>query len=164
MEIIYNNAHRGGWERTNAGYDFTGHTLTGRTIHHDPTAGDMTERYTYSYDAWGRPLTVTHRLENLSPVVLHSYAYDAVGRLERDSRVGGAEMARSEMFKEGRTPLHTFRADIDYALAIANTKVGCLGIKVWICNGEKYGKQDLSPNAANPSSHGPVRGICLPNP
>jgi small subunit ribosomal protein S3 len=51
------------------------------------------------------------------------------------------------MFKEGRTPLHTFRADIDYALAIANTKVGCLGIKVWICNGERYGKQDLTPNA-----------------
>ena len=62
-------------------------------------------------------------------------------------RVGGAEMARSEMFKEGRTPLHTFRADIDYALAVANTKVGCLGIKVWICNGERYGKQDLTPNA-----------------
>ena len=62
-------------------------------------------------------------------------------------RVGGAEMARSEMFKEGRTPLHTFRADIDYALAVASTKVGALGIKVWICNGERYGKQDLSPNA-----------------
>ena len=62
-------------------------------------------------------------------------------------RLNGAEMARSEMFKEGRTPLHTFRADIDYALAVANTKVGCLGIKVWICNGEKYGKQDLTPAA-----------------
>ena len=62
-------------------------------------------------------------------------------------RVGGAEMARNEMFKEGRTPLHTFRADIDYALAVANTKVGTLGIKVWICNGEKYGKQDLTPAA-----------------
>ena len=62
-------------------------------------------------------------------------------------RVGGAEMARSEMFKEGRTPLHTFRADIDYALAVAHTKVGALGIKVWICNGEVYGKKDLSPNA-----------------
>jgi small subunit ribosomal protein S3 len=68
-------------------------------------------------------------------------------KVQISGRVGGAEMARSEMFKEGRTPLHTFRADIDYALAIANTKVGCLGIKVWICNGEKYGKQDLSPNA-----------------
>ena len=62
-------------------------------------------------------------------------------------RLGGAEMARSEMIKEGRTPLHTFRADIDYALAEAHTKVGVLGIKVWICNGEVYGKKDLSPNA-----------------
>ncbi len=61
-------------------------------------------------------------------------------------RLGGAEMARTEMIKEGRIPLHTFRADIDYALAEAHTKVGCLGIKVWICNGEVYGKRDLSPN------------------
>jgi small subunit ribosomal protein S3 len=51
-------------------------------------------------------------------------------------RLGGAEMARSETYKEGRIPLHTFRADIDYALAEALTKVGLLGIKVWICNGE----------------------------
>lgn len=62
-------------------------------------------------------------------------------------RLGGAEMARAEMFKEGRTPLHTLRADIDYALAEAHTKVGVLGIKVWVCNGEVYGKRDLSPNA-----------------
>ena len=68
-------------------------------------------------------------------------------KVQISGRIGGAEMARSEMFKEGRTPLHTFRADIDYALAVANTKVGCLGIKVWICNGEVYGKKDLSPNA-----------------
>lgn len=61
-------------------------------------------------------------------------------------RLGGAEMARTEMIKEGRIPLHTFRADIDYALAEAHTKVGCLGVKVWICNGEVYGKRDLSPN------------------
>ncbi len=61
-------------------------------------------------------------------------------------RLGGAEMARSEMYKEGRTPLHTLRANIDYALAEANTKVGLLGIKVWICKGEIYGKPDLSPN------------------
>lgn len=64
-------------------------------------------------------------------------------------RLGGAEMARKELYKEGRTPLHTFRADIDYALAEAHTKVGVLGIKVWICNGEVYGKRDLSPNAGN---------------
>lgn len=61
-------------------------------------------------------------------------------------RLGGAEMARSEMYKEGRTPLHTLRADIDYAQAEALTKVGLIGIKVWICKGEVYGKRDLSPN------------------
>jgi len=60
-------------------------------------------------------------------------------------RVGGAEMARSESYKEGRIPLHTFRADIDYNIAEALTKVGILGVKVWICNGEVYGKRDLSP-------------------
>ena len=61
-------------------------------------------------------------------------------------RLGGAEMARSEMYKDGRIPLHTLRADIDYALAEAHTKVGVIGIKVWICNGEIFGKRDLSPN------------------
>lgn len=61
-------------------------------------------------------------------------------------RLGGAEMARCETYKEGRIPLHTFRADIDYALVEANTKVGVIGIKVWICNGLVYGKRDLSPN------------------
>jgi small subunit ribosomal protein S3 len=50
------------------------------------------------------------------------------------------------MYKEGRTPLHTFRADIDYAHAEALTKVGIIGVKVWICRGEIYGKKDLSPN------------------
>ena len=67
-------------------------------------------------------------------------------------RVGGVEMARSETFKEGRIPLHTFRADIDYALAEAHTKVGLIGIKVWICNGEIYGKRDLSPNVGAKSA------------
>ena len=82
-------------------------------------------------------------------------------KVQISGRVGGAEMARSEMFKEGRTPLHTFRADIDYALAVANTKVGTLGIKVWICNGERYGKQDLTPAAlaaANAQATGQNRG------
>ena len=55
-------------------------------------------------------------------------------------------MARSEMYKEGRTPLHTFRADIDYCHAEALTKVGLLGIKVWICRGEVFGKRELAPN------------------
>ena len=61
-------------------------------------------------------------------------------------RLNGAEMARSEMYKDGRTPLHTFRADIDYALAEAHTTYGRIGIKVWICKGEVFGKRDLSPN------------------
>ena len=79
-------------------------------------------------------------------------------------RLGGAEMARSEMLKEGRIPLHTFRADIDFALAEALTKVGLIGIKVWICNGEVYGKRDLSPNVGNfttqqqGAGNRPVRG------
>lgn len=61
-------------------------------------------------------------------------------------RLGGAEMARSESFKEGRTPLHTLRADIDYTIAEALTVYGKIGIKVWICKGEVFGKRDLSPN------------------
>ncbi|MDR3262537.1 MAG: 30S ribosomal protein S3 [Tannerella sp.] len=67
-------------------------------------------------------------------------------KVQVSGRLNGAEMARSEMYKEGRTPLHTFRADIDYALAEALTKVGLLGIKVWICRGEVYGKKDLAPS------------------
>lgn len=62
-------------------------------------------------------------------------------------RLNGSEMARQEEFKEGRTPLHTFRADIDYALVEALTIYGKIGVKVWICNGEVLGKRDLSPNA-----------------
>ncbi|KAB2825175.1 MAG: 30S ribosomal protein S3, partial [Paludibacter sp.] len=71
-------------------------------------------------------------------------------------RLNGAEMARSEMYKEGRTPLHTFRADIDYAHAEALTKVGIIGVKVWICRGEIYGKKDLAPSfsAAKENSRG----------
>lgn len=69
-------------------------------------------------------------------------------KVQITGRLNGAEMARKEMYKEGRTPLHTFRADIDYCQAEALTKVGLLGIKVWICRGEVYGKRDLSPNFA----------------
>ena len=64
-------------------------------------------------------------------------------KVQISGRLNGAEMARSEMFKDGRTPLHTFRADIDYALAEAHTQYGIIGIKVWICRGEVYGKRDL---------------------
>jgi len=67
-------------------------------------------------------------------------------KVQVSGRLNGAEMARSEMYKDGRTPLHTLRADIDYALAEALTKTGLIGIKVWICRGEIYGKRDLSPN------------------
>ena len=67
-------------------------------------------------------------------------------KVKISGRLNGAEMARSEMFKDGRTPLHTFRADIDYALEEAHTTYGRIGIKVWICKGEVYGKRDLSPN------------------
>ena len=69
-------------------------------------------------------------------------------------RLNGAEIARSEMFKEGRTPLHTLRADIDYCKSEALTKVGLLGIKVWICRGEVYGKKDLAPNFAQQKDNG----------
>lgn len=65
-------------------------------------------------------------------------------KVQVSGRLNGAEMARSEMYKEGRTPLHTFRADIDYALCEALTKVGLIGVKVWICRGEVYGKRDLT--------------------
>ena len=55
-------------------------------------------------------------------------------------RLGGAEMARREEYKQGRIPLHTLRADIDYATYTAHTTYGCIGVKVWICNGEVIGK------------------------
>ncbi|MBU2651876.1 MAG: 30S ribosomal protein S3 [Bacteroidetes bacterium] len=61
-------------------------------------------------------------------------------------RLGGAEMARNEQYKEGRIPLHTLRADIDYARAEAHTTYGRIGIKVWICKGEIYGKPELVPS------------------
>ncbi len=73
-------------------------------------------------------------------------------KVQISGRLGGAEMARSEMYKEGRTPLHTLRADIDYALVEASTKVGKVGVKVWICRGEIYGKRDLSPNIGQKST------------
>ena len=69
-------------------------------------------------------------------------------------RVGGAEMARSEMYKEGRIPLHTLRADIDYSLAEAHTTYGRIGIKVWICKGEIYGKPELVPTVTKSDSKG----------
>jgi small subunit ribosomal protein S3 len=75
-------------------------------------------------------------------------------KIKISGRLNGAEMARSEMYKDGRTPLHTFRADIDYALSEAHTTYGRLGIKVWICRGEVYGKRDLSPNIGVATGNG----------
>ncbi|MBV6639135.1 MAG: 30S ribosomal protein S3 [Cyclobacteriaceae bacterium] len=67
-------------------------------------------------------------------------------KIKVSGRLGGAEMARSEQYKEGRIPLHTLRADIDYAISEAHTVYGKIGIKVWIFKGEVFGKRDLSPN------------------
>ncbi len=67
-------------------------------------------------------------------------------KIKCSGRLGGAEMARVEEYKEGRIPLHTLRADIDYALVEAHTIYGSIGVKVWIFKGEVYGKRDLSLN------------------
>ncbi len=67
-------------------------------------------------------------------------------RIMVGGRLGGAEIARTEQYKDGRIPLHTFRADIDFAISESQTSYGKIGIKVWICKGEVYGKRDLSPN------------------
>ncbi|WP_372639507.1 30S ribosomal protein S3 [Ancylomarina sp.] len=79
-------------------------------------------------------------------------------KIQISGRLNGAEMARSEMYKEGRTPLHTLRANIDYHLAEALTTYGLLGIKVWICKGEIYGKPDLTPNAGLRDARAPKGG------
>lgn len=73
-------------------------------------------------------------------------------------RLGGAEMARTEQYKDGRIPLHTLRADIDYAVSEAQTVYGKIGIKVWIFKGEVYGKRDLSPNVGVSNQGGSGRG------
>ncbi|MGM0406329.1 MAG: 30S ribosomal protein S3 [Bacteroidota bacterium] len=79
-------------------------------------------------------------------------------KVQISGRLGGAEMARTEVYKEGRTPLHTFRADIDYTLSEALTKVGLIGVKVWICRGEIFGKRDLSPNLGASKNQKPTKG------
>ena len=79
-------------------------------------------------------------------------------KVQISGRVGGAEMARSETIKEGRIPLHTFRADVDYCLAVAITKVGTLGIKTWICHGTVYGKRDLFEIAGASQQQRPQQG------
>ena len=75
-------------------------------------------------------------------------------------RIGGAEIARSEHYKEGRTPLHTLRADIDYAHAEAHTTYGRIGVKVYICRGVIYGKRELVPSTVGgpQKDHRPAMG------
>lgn len=77
-------------------------------------------------------------------------------KVQISGRLNGAEMARSENFKEGRIPLSTFRADIDYHIAEANTTYGKLGVKVWIMKGEVYGKRDLTPLVGQQKKGGPT--------
>jgi small subunit ribosomal protein S3 len=72
-------------------------------------------------------------------------------------RLAGAEIARTEEYKEGRTPLHTFRADIDYALVEAQTVYGKIGIKVWLFKGEVLTKRELTPFAAAEGAAGDRR-------
>ncbi|MFA4837885.1 MAG: 30S ribosomal protein S3 [Candidatus Neomarinimicrobiota bacterium] len=62
-------------------------------------------------------------------------------RIQCSGRLGGSEIARRETAREGRVPLHTIRADIDFASITAHTTYGCIGIKVWICNGETFKKK-----------------------
>ncbi|HEX8424871.1 30S ribosomal protein S3 [Hymenobacter sp.] len=79
-------------------------------------------------------------------------------KIQCGGRLGGAEIARSEQYKEGRTPLHTLRADIDYALSEAQTVYGKIGIKVWVMRGEVFGKPDLSPNQVPANQGNETRG------
>jgi small subunit ribosomal protein S3 len=66
-------------------------------------------------------------------------------RVSCGGRLGGADIARTEWYREGRVPLHTLRADVDYGLAEAKTTYGIIGVKVWVFNGEKLGgTEDLS--------------------
>jgi small subunit ribosomal protein S3 len=79
-------------------------------------------------------------------------------KVQISGRLNGAEMARSESFKDGRIPLSTFRADIDYHIAESNTTYGKLGVKVWIMKGEVYGRRDLSPLVGQQKKGGPSGG------
>jgi small subunit ribosomal protein S3 len=79
-------------------------------------------------------------------------------KVKVSGRLAGADMARTEQYKEGRIPLHTLRADIDYAISEAQTVYGKIGIKVWIFKGEIYGKRDLSPNIGLASNAGAQGG------
>ena len=78
-------------------------------------------------------------------------------KLQVSGRLNGAEIARTEKYRDGRVPLHTLRADIDFAITEAHTKMGRIGVKCWICRGEVYGKRDLSPNVGQAKGQGGPR-------
>ncbi len=81
----------------------------------------------------------------MKQAVANAMRMGAVGiKVMCSGRLGGAEMARSEQYKDGRIPLHTLRADIDYGFAVAQTIYGSIGVKVWICRGFIYGKPQLA--------------------
>nr|BCX00628.1 MAG: 30S ribosomal protein S3 [Bacteroidota bacterium] len=82
-------------------------------------------------------------------------------RIKVSGRLGGAEIARSEQYLEGRVPLHTLRADIDYAQETARTVYGTIGVKVWICRGEIIGKVDLTPQGMAARLAGPTTGLTV---
>jgi small subunit ribosomal protein S3 len=98
--------------------------------------------------------TIARQIENrinykraIKMAIASSLRMGAEGiKVKVGGRLGGAEIARSEEIKQGRTPLHTFRMDIDYASIFALTVYGKIGIKVWICKGEVLAKRDLNPN------------------
>ncbi len=75
----------------------------------------------------------------MKKAIISSMRMGAEGvKVSCSGRLGGAEMARTEGYKEGRIPLHTLRADIDYACTVAKTTYGIIGVKVWICLGERF--------------------------
>jgi small subunit ribosomal protein S3 len=98
--------------------------------------------------------TIARQIENrisfkraIKMAIASSLRMGAEGiKIKASGRLGGAEIARSEEFKQGRIPLHTLRMDIDYANVFAQTVYGKIGLKVWICKGEVLGKRELNPN------------------
>ncbi|MCS6917380.1 MAG: 30S ribosomal protein S3 [Chitinophagales bacterium] len=89
---------------------------------------------------------ISHRRAMKSAIAAAMRAGAEGIKVRVSGRLGGTEIARSEEIKQGRVPLHTFRADVDYAVNEAQTVYGRIGVKVWIFRGEVFGKRDLSPN------------------
>lgn len=110
--------------------------------------------------------TIARQIENrinykraIKMAIASSLRMGAEGiKIKVSGRLGGSEIARSEEIKQGRTPLHTLRMDIDYANVFALTVYGKIGIKVWICKGEILGKRDLNPNFIGTKEGGENRG------